>query len=325
MGQREILSRIKERLTADIDRYLAGDKAAYLYKCRHTERYGDTDENRIARLRLVYGLQFGVRELPENEREQMVRELFEQEVKACENESFQGFGAGMEMLADMMQKYRTSADEELFTRAKNANFDCWCGLMTDGGYNYPASTDGYDIADSIYLAAELEMTEEVCALVDIFKGNGLEGEDFEKLRRFAKYTHRKEDREQAVRGCYERAFESEITDENGKMRALTAAEDMIGLLAEKGEVSAAEELFKKHTDVLTSANRRAFYTCALCIMQADESTRKRIWKYVKKNIRHSVRVGEFYSVCYGDIKNCAEIAGDGRYVRLMEMLMKKKG
>ena len=324
MDYKEILSKISDILAKELDRYLSGDKEPYMYKCMRDEQYGDADEHQTDRKRLVYALQFGLREINEPLREQMVRELFEQEVISREKESFQGIGSSMEMLADMIQPYRKPEDDALLERAKNANFDCYCGLMKDGGYGYPTDIYEYNLEDSIYMAGEMQLKEQVCTLVDIFKAGRLDTQGYEKLRQYAEFTGRPDDRETAVLGYYDCVFKSPVSGKLMEMRGLTAAKHMILLLCDMGDAANAEELLYKHTDVLMSANGRAFYECACKIMETDSSRTKKVWKHVKANNKLSVKDGSFYPICYSTYKKCAELAGDKIAVIAIKALEKKE-
>ncbi|MBQ8967698.1 hypothetical protein [Ruminococcus sp.] len=324
MDYKEILSKISDILGEELDRYLSGDKEPYMYKLMRDEQFGDVDEHQVSRKRLVYALQFGLREIGEPLREQIVRELFEQEVISREKNSFQGIGSSMEMLTDMIQPYRRPEDNALLERAKDANFDCFCGLMKDGGYGYPKDIYEYNLEAGIYMAGEMQLREQVCALVDIFKAGRLDTSGYEKLRHFAEFTQRPDDRETAVLGYYDCVFKSPASGKIMEMRGLTAAKHMILLLCDMNDAANAEELLYKHTDVLLSANGRAFYECAIKIMQTDSSRKKKIWRYVKKNSKLKAKDGTFYPICYTDYKKCAELAGDKIAVLAISALEKKE-
>lgn len=315
----EIKSKILDILAEEADRYFGGEKNVYFYKCEHTEEYGDTDVNYFRRLRLVFALRFGVRRIGEPQLEQAVRELFEQETVSREKVSFQGIGRNIELLTLLMEPYRKPGDEEMFQRVKDANFDCYCGYdMSGEEYEdmYPDSLEDYSLEDLIYLTEDMNMNELLYALVDIFKAQGVEGERIFKLKTFARYTGRAEDMELAVRGSYEQAFRAENTGIQAKMQQLTAANDMIHLLVKEGRTNEAFELLKKHTEALRHGNHRAFYGCAYEIMKADRKLLLPVWAYVR------MLIDKLYPVCIGDIKKCAELAGDKKTVKHMEMLEK---
>ncbi len=54
--------------------------------------------------------------------------LFQEELKDRENNSFQGIGSTIRILTMLLQRYNAGHKyDDLFERAKNANFDCACG------------------------------------------------------------------------------------------------------------------------------------------------------------------------------------------------------
>jgi hypothetical protein len=324
MDYKNILTEMLGEFRAEIDGYRSGEKDRYFYKCKHTEEYADIDENYGARGRLLYGLRFGAAEVGEPEREQMVRELFEQEIIAREKSSFQGIGANLELLSVLMEQYRKPEDKPMYERAKNANFDCYCGFGIDESYaaQYPADIYEYSLVDSIYLASELGMKEKLLRLVDIYKAEGLEGDRILMFKGFARMTGRDDDREIAVKGCYERAFSGESADMNGQMDQLSAAEAMIEWLCDKGEISDAFALFKKHTDVLRSANGRAFFEMAHLIMEADNALIRDVWEHLSTYLARDITDGKLYPICLQDAKKCAELAGAKLTVRQLEKMQK---
>ena len=321
MDLKDIQKKMTDIFAADVDAYLRGETDKYHYKSLVHETYGNTDSNYDNRGRLLYGIRFGLREIPEPQREQMVRELFGQEIISREKVDFQGIGQDLELLSVLMEKYRKPEDEPLYDRAKNANFDCYCGYMKDGSYadSYPGSIDEYDLEDTIHLAGMLDMTDEARELVDIFKsqteGDALIG----KMSTFARYTKRDEDKELAVVLSYNRAFggaDSGISD----IDKLIAAENMTDHLMEKGETDKAYELWLKHSDVLRCANGRTYFRIAFDLMKADSSRIRDIWKRCRKNIKQDMTNKRLYPVCYGVIKNCAELAGDKLSYALFEKM-----
>ncbi len=60
--------------------------------------------------------------------EDAVAYLFQEELKDRENNSFQGIGSTIRILTMLLQRYNAGHKyDDLFERAKNANFDCACG------------------------------------------------------------------------------------------------------------------------------------------------------------------------------------------------------
>ena len=309
MNYTAILKEMISGFKADVEKYLSGGKSEYVYKKEYTEQWGNTDCNYLNRKRLCYGLFFNVCEVGEPQMENMIRELFEEEIISRENESFQGIGDNLELLTVLMKKYRRPGDQELFERSKNANFDCFCGYDPERSYNesYNPDPESYELFDCIYLAGDLNLTDYVCRLVDIFKEKKLDITGLMQLKHFAEFTGRKADKEQAIEGCFEYFAHSFDADD---MERLQAYEDMICLLVSKGETDKAFSLLVEGTEVLKKFNGCAFYDSAYEIMQADKNAAHRVWSYVGKYAERELKQGIMAPICYTTVIKCTELADD---------------
>ncbi|MDE7293202.1 MAG: hypothetical protein K2N72_02130 [Oscillospiraceae bacterium] len=108
-----------------IKKYISGDKTDYIFCPVEDEENWISDKNYLNRTRLCFALFYDTYEA-EN-KEDIVRELFIEEVKARENESYQIIGINLDILTSLLLSYNKETDKPLFERAKNANFDCSCG------------------------------------------------------------------------------------------------------------------------------------------------------------------------------------------------------
>lgn len=107
------------------------------------------DANATRRLGVLVCLQYDRR--PEDH--SLVRYLFEQEVSAREDDPFQGESAALDLGAFLLAGYRRGVDVPLMWRAKQANFDTWCGFDThyllaadrDAGLQFIASLPHDDV------------------------------------------------------------------------------------------------------------------------------------------------------------------------------------
>jgi tetratricopeptide (TPR) repeat protein len=95
-----------------------------VYKEVHSDDRGSYDANEKARYALLIQLQY---DFQESDRE-LIRFLFEQEVIAREKDDFQGIGNALWLGAFLLAKFKDPADISLFYRAKNSNFDTYCGF-----------------------------------------------------------------------------------------------------------------------------------------------------------------------------------------------------
>lgn len=330
MTRKEILNEMLCGLKAELEKYLAGNEKEYFYKKKHTEKYGDTDENYSNRTRICYGLLFNVCEVDETVREKMIRDLLEQEIISRENDSFQGVGDSLAILTLLMRKYRRPEDEEIFKRAQNANFDCVCGYDPDIGCSskyydnyrdHAADPEKYSLERLIVLAVDLHMKKYVCMLVDLFGQTCTSVNDYKKLLWYSQYTGRETDREMAVTKFFESVRTSSEADD---MQRLRAYEEMIALLMEKGEADKAFSLLQEGSDALRKFNGRAFYDCVYKLMDISGDRAREIWEYTEKFVRKDIAEDELVPVCYSVVKRCAELAGDRKMIRKIGWLEEEK-
>lgn len=98
---------------------------AELAYCEATDKdRGSFDHNEKRRYAIFIALQYDFRE----EDEELIRFLFEQEVIARENDSFQGIGKALWLGAFLLARFNNPSDIPLFYRAKHSNFDTGCGF-----------------------------------------------------------------------------------------------------------------------------------------------------------------------------------------------------
>ena len=216
-----------------------------------------------------------------------------------------------------MQKYRRPEDREIFDRAKNANFDCFLGYDPEHDYKYKADPDEYSLDDCISLAEELELKDCLCRLVDISKHECKSFEDYEKLLYISRSTGREEDRETAVKGYFRLTLSSPETDD---MTRLKAYEEIIDLLAEKGEGDEAFELLNEGTKALRKFNMRSFYDCTLKIMETSPEIAKEVWEYAGYYADMDITRKSLCPVCYDVVGKCAELAGDNEIMKTVNAL-----
>lgn len=154
-------------------------------------KYGLKDRNYTNRLRLSYYLLY-----EKIDDEEVTVHLFEEELKDRETNAFQGIGATIHILTWLLKRYHADKKyDELFTRAKNANFDCACGYDV----NYEANDDIYsnDLLDCIYLTWEMEYKDVMSELVDEWKNGIKEWDDSNRkdMIRFNSFLNRESENE----------------------------------------------------------------------------------------------------------------------------------
>lgn len=96
----------------------------FAYFAAESEDRGSFDRNEKQRYATLLAIQYDWHESDED----FIRFLFEQEVIARENDSFQGIGEALWLGAYLLAKFQQPRDTLLFCRAKLANFDTFCGF-----------------------------------------------------------------------------------------------------------------------------------------------------------------------------------------------------
>ena len=146
------------------------------YKGYKDKTYGTQDANYKNRLRLSYYLLY-----EKVDDEDVIAALFEEELKDRETNSFQGIGDTLQILTQLLWKYNLDGKyTPLFRRAKNANFDCFCGYYFEENTQdelyceiqktfFTDNIENNDILDCICLAQNMDYKDIMAELVDLWK------------------------------------------------------------------------------------------------------------------------------------------------------------
>lgn len=304
-GINEMLNLLK----SDVDRFLNGEKSDYMYCEEILETYGSHDKNYINRTRLCYGLIYEVSEI--QDKENIVRELFAEEVKSRRNESFQGVGINLVLLTVMLRKYEP-ADSQLFENAKNANFDCFCGYEYETALYKFKLVKEISLEDAINLASDMHLTDYVCRFVDEFKENIFCIDDWKQLKSFSNYTERMCDRELAVTNIFNYAVQN-YSRKNFDF--YVAVDDYIELLADKQEYKKSSEIFLEFSDMF--AEHKSYELGARLIAEYPES-REAVWKVILPLIKAVMQ--NIAPVKCIPLAECADIMGDKRLSRKLRKM-----
>lgn len=294
---REMINSLKK----DIEKYTGGVKSDYMYCEEILETYGSHDKNYINRTRLCYGLIYEVSEI--QDKENIIRELFAEEVKSRQNESFQGVGINLILLTVMLRKYEP-ADSELFQTARDANFDCYCGYDCETALYKFKPVEELSLIDAVDLASDMHLTEYTCKFVDEFKKSIACIDDWIQLKWFSKYTERMCDRELAVTNIFDYAIQNYSRE---TFDFYVAVDNYIELLADKQEYKKASEIFLEFSDMFTE--HKSYELGARLIAEYPES-REVVWKVILPLIK-SVMQNIAPMKCI-PLAECADIMGDKR-------------
>lgn len=288
----------------DIKRYLSGDKEDYIYCEEKSLEHGIYDKNHKNRKRLCYALTYNVCEV--TDKKNIVRELFIEELKDRETNSFQGIGDNIEMLTSLLLEIGDPSDKTLFERAKNANFDCACGY--EPRIIEPTPLDDFSLYDCINALSDLGETELMLKFTDEFKNGDLDYKALQKLRYIAEWcTKRESDKEFAAERLYELyRKEPSIFDKNTAFHAIS---DYIELLIEKGDISKAEELFNSSKEIL-SGYKRNYYKLGAVIISKGADDPQKIWADILPFIQTDLKNNMVAPINKDHILTASKIVGD---------------
>ena len=289
--------------SSDVEKYLSGNKEDYIF-CKANDGGGTYDKNHTNRKRLCYALTYNICEIADKEK--LIRELFIEELKDRETNSFQGIGDNLEMLTSLLLEIGDPADKPLFERAKNANFDCYCGY--EARIIEPTPLDEFSLYDCINALSDLDETELMLKFTDEFKKGDLDYNALQKLRYIAEWcTKRESDKEFATERLYDLyQKEPSIFDKN---TAFNAVSDYIELLIEKGDISKAEELFNCSKGIL-SGYKRNYYKLGAALISNGAGDPQKIWADILPFIQADMKNNMVAPVNKDIILTAAKIVGD---------------
>lgn len=275
------------RAQGELAQALAGDRAPYACQMVQTE-HGQSDAHEAARLRLTLALQFGaVRE------EGLIRFLLTEEIAAREQDSFQGIGPALEMLTNLLLAYGRAEDEALFIRAKNANFDCFCGY-TPGEPIYPETIAEDDRDFWIELSSHLGEEQLLSALIDswLAEQTTWRWDNAKVWRLYESWRHRDEGELAALRKL------AELTETQGAWDKCAARKDLAAKLLSLGETAEAWQILRQTAPLLEEANSqwyqlglgRSWLECCMDVVlqSQSEEDRKAAWQWSVPYIRRAL-------------------------------------
>ena len=122
MIYRELLKQMLSGWEKYYQQVMNGDFSAVCWKKGHHETYGTYDIQGTDRLKLCCYILYYHKDVPE----EILLRLFGEECQNLETNSFQGVSEAVKILTVLLSVSENHYPE-LFERAKNANFDCYCG------------------------------------------------------------------------------------------------------------------------------------------------------------------------------------------------------
>lgn len=151
--------------------FLSGDRSCVCHQPFQHSTYGQQDANYTKRLRLSNYLLF-----EHIDDEATIHALFQEELRDRQTNGFQGIGPVLGVLTTLLRHYNTDGSyDELFQKAKMANFDCAAGYDPSGEVD--ADLDSYSLPDCIRLAKDMNYNDVMGTLVDFWKATVTEWDD----------------------------------------------------------------------------------------------------------------------------------------------------
>jgi len=293
------LKQLKSKIEQQQEVYRAlksGDTDMVRYKKFQNGEWGTDDANYTNRLRLAYYLLYN-----HIEDEETVVYLFQEELKDRENNSFQGIGSTLRILTQLLRKYNTDSKyEDLFKRAKNANFDCACGYDPDEIVDDDLERN--DLLDGIYLCQELEYKDVMGSLVDEWKENIAEWNCSNRRTLIGFYTFLGRDAKNEE--LYQEQLKALLSEENGSVNEIISAyKDLIWYYVHMGVYEKAYCICKKvmeTTDYEQIRRLRLFGSvleACFEIVANDSVAAAGLWGWAKaemQNLPQSGRYGNLY-------------------------------
>jgi len=131
------------------------DLSQVSYLASKHQRFGTYDGNQLNRYRIMTGIRFTADKTPY---EDLIRYLLTEEIKDRETNSFQGLSNDLLLGVWLMKKFHNKSNAELFSRAKKANFDTYCGFNPDtiNEEYFKDNITHIDISECIRLALHLD-------------------------------------------------------------------------------------------------------------------------------------------------------------------------
>ncbi|MDE6727582.1 MAG: hypothetical protein K2J80_06540 [Oscillospiraceae bacterium] len=302
----------------DVQKYLSGDKSDYVYSAETSAAWGTFDKNYTNRARLCYALLYNVCEVPD--KKAIVCELFLEELKDRETNSFQGVGDNLETLSSLLLELGEPSDSELFVRAKEANFDCACGYEPRVFKVKPL--DEFSLYECINTLSDWGERELMFKLTDEFKSGELDLKGLEELRSVAKWcTKRDSDREFAATQLYKILKTSPELFE--KTHAVVLVEEFVDVMLENGGVETARAAFIEQKARFNMFERSRYEVGAKLIASGAKDPEK-IWADILPHIKEDLKRNMVSPVNRGVILAAAELAGDADALKKLKKYYEKR-
>lgn len=286
-----ILKKLFEKYDEELASALNGDIEKYCYEEVVTDEQGTHDANYFNRLRLAYTI-FYTKKYEEHSRiDGLIVKLFNEELLDRESDSFQGIGFSLKVLSQLLNKYDVPDREQLFERAKNANFDCACGFEFEISCVTPPLSD-YTIEDTIDLLISLKEKDLALKLLKEYTYAN-EITDDTKMRYCKSRFHSLGDRENELKSAKSLMNMAILSGDNFDVCIYMI--DIIEILNTEKEYSEASKIFDMLIPRLHAVEnwygiglgRRSLEQCMIIVLNCDDLAED-LWEWAEPFIKRII-------------------------------------
>ena len=302
------------------------DFSEVCYRAKTDKKYGTYDGNHINRYRILTGIRFIRDSAPY---EELIRYLLVEEIKDRETNSFQGIGDALNLAVWLTKQFHKEEDAELFSRAKNANFDTACGFnANDLSENYfKTNICDFDIVECIWLTLDLQEHTYYDRLLELWKSEQTEWNEkrlnqlrsFERQRKnvrgeLAALLKLFELKKRAVTDWDYCSLSNDIAEKQIELGQIQEAYDTVSRMLPRLEIIVGWENI--------GSGRFIMERCMDIIISGNKQDASHLWNYMKP---HAVQMKHMHWKLHEKIAKAAEIMGDLRLSKLfIKQLDKEK-
>jgi hypothetical protein len=290
----------------------AGNIETVKYMAHQDEKRGTSDANFRNRMRLSHYLLYA-----EIEDETAVVQLFREELKDRQTNSFQGIGRTLVVLNSIMNRYGYSSKySTLLEEAKNANFDCFAGY--DPQEQISSDIDELDLIECIFLARDLDFKDEMDVLVNEWRQSIVVWTDQQKkvLCEFLSILGKDGEKESIYKDLLANAVE------NGKIFDVVSAYDQLIHFYVAAEDFESAYLYLrrmiKTTDFSEVERLRLFQSvleASLVIISGHVAEAMELWQWAKPYLQ-KMALGSWFGDLYSKAIAAASCVGDPYAMKL---------
>ncbi|MDR1689269.1 MAG: hypothetical protein LBS21_11735 [Clostridiales bacterium] len=283
------------------------------------------DKNQTERLRILTGIQFIENIAPF---EDLIRFLLTEEIEARERDSFQGFGIALKLAVWLIKKFYREKDEELFAKAKNANFDTYCGFNAKdiGESFFKKDIAQFDMDESIILTLYLREYILCGKLIELWKGEQTEW-NVKNLNRLISYERGRKNSEGEL-SALNMLFELE-SDNMSDWDYCSLSNDIASKQIELHQIQSAFETARRMMPKLAKVDNWQSYGLGRSIMEmcmdivilCDKFSATQIWNFTKP---HLSKMKEMPWNLYEKAAKAADIMSEPRLSKSLRRRLEKE-